>query len=274
MLKNIIFSGGGFKGWAYIGTIRALYELIDYREIEQVIGVSIGSLFGLCYVLHIEWEFLLDCIINLNFFDILDIDIDNLFIKESIICGLKFTELIKSIISAKIDPDITFIELYKYSKILFTVNALNISDSRLEYFNYINTPNIKVLDSLIASSALPPLFPPFKIQDKWYYDGGFCNNCPINLVDEQSSIAFDLSINEEFNSEFKLSDLLVSLVNIINKISYNKESTIIHKLLDSRFKNELFNYKQSRDDRFTIYMNGYINSKRILFDNYIALPSI
>ena len=45
MLKNIIFSGGGLKGWAYIGTLRALYELIDYHEIEQVIGVSVGSLY-------------------------------------------------------------------------------------------------------------------------------------------------------------------------------------------------------------------------------------
>ena len=51
MLKNIIFPGGGLKGWAYIGAIRALTELVEYSKIEQVIGTSIGSLFGLCYVL-------------------------------------------------------------------------------------------------------------------------------------------------------------------------------------------------------------------------------
>jgi hypothetical protein len=67
MLKNIIFPGGGLKGWAYIGTIRALTELVDYSKIEQVIGTSIGSLFGLCYVLQIEWSYLLDFIINLDF---------------------------------------------------------------------------------------------------------------------------------------------------------------------------------------------------------------
>jgi hypothetical protein len=35
MIKNIFFSGGGLKGWAYVGSIRALEEvkeLIDLRE--------------------------------------------------------------------------------------------------------------------------------------------------------------------------------------------------------------------------------------------------
>jgi len=41
MLKNIVFSGGGLKGLAYIGTIQALNELIKLKYIEQIIGVSI-----------------------------------------------------------------------------------------------------------------------------------------------------------------------------------------------------------------------------------------
>ena len=56
MIKNIIFSGGGLKGWAYIGTIQALYELVDFKNIEQIIGVSIGSVFGLFYLLNISYE--------------------------------------------------------------------------------------------------------------------------------------------------------------------------------------------------------------------------
>ena len=73
MIKNIIFSGGGLKGWAYIGTIQALDELdkiYSFRKnLEQVIGVSIGSLFALFYVLNIKWNYLLDTIIELNLKD-------------------------------------------------------------------------------------------------------------------------------------------------------------------------------------------------------------
>jgi len=273
VLKNIIFSGGGLKGWAYIGTIHALNELINISFIESISGVSIGSVFGLFYLLKIPYGILLETIMNLNFKDMIDIDIDNILVNQSILDGIKFACIIKEIMSLKIDPGITFIELYRYSSILFTVNALNINDSKVEYFNYINTPNIKVIDAIVASSSLPFLFPPYKINDKYYYDGGLCNNCPVNLVEELDSIAFDISLMEESNnSKFKLYDLLVSLTMMSNKLyRIDSKSEIIYQILDSRYKNETININQTKDDIFNIYMNGYINSKNIIYDNFIAL---
>ena len=273
MLKNIIFTGGGLKGWAYIGTIRALAELINRNDIEQVIGVSAGSMFGLYYILKIDWEDLLDISLNLDYSSMLDVDIDNILNNQSLLTGKKFMEHIKSTIINKIDPDITFRGLYKYSKILFTVSALNITDSKPEYFNYINTPDIKVLDAIQASSALPPLLPPFKIKNKWYYDGGFCNNCPVNLLDEQSTIAFSISpIPNEYNNKTQIFNLIMALTKMNNQYTHDTNSNIIYEILDLKFKDETLNMKQSRDDRFNLYMNGYINSRRVIFDNYIALP--
>jgi NTE family protein len=60
VLKNIIFSGGAFKGWAYIGAIRALNEKIDFKHIRQVVGVSIGSIFALFYLLQIDHNIILN----------------------------------------------------------------------------------------------------------------------------------------------------------------------------------------------------------------------
>ena len=92
--------------------------------------------------------------------------------------------IIREIISFKVNPDITFEQLRIHSKILFTVNALNIDDSKLEYFNYNLTPHVKVLDAVRASSNLPFIFPSFSINYKNYFDGGICNICPVDLVDE------------------------------------------------------------------------------------------
>ena len=58
MIKNIVFSGGGFKAWAYIGSLRVLEEYKTYLNIEQIVGVSAGGAFGLFYVLGIKWDFL------------------------------------------------------------------------------------------------------------------------------------------------------------------------------------------------------------------------
>lgn len=273
---NIIFSGGGFKGWAYIGTIRALHELISLKNIKTVTGVSIGSVFGLFYILNIPYEVILENMINLNFRDLIDIDIDNILVNQSILDGIKYRETIKEIMSIKIDTNVTFKELYYHTSILFTVNALNINNSEIEYFNHINTPTIKVIDAILASSSLPFIFPAYKINENYYYDGGLCNNCPVNFIDELNTIAFDISgsSSNKNNSKLKILDLLYTLINISNKAHTNENNTVIHQILDSRFTNETLNINQTRDDIFNIYMIGYRNSKNIIFDNYIALPPI
>ena len=43
MIKNLIFSGGGLKGWAYIGTLKALHEYnnyINYNSIEPFVVIK------------------------------------------------------------------------------------------------------------------------------------------------------------------------------------------------------------------------------------------
>ena len=272
MIKNIIFSGGGLRGWAYIGTIQALDELdknYSFRkDIEQVIGVSIGSLFGLFYVLDIKWDFLLDLIMGLNFKEIFDSDTNDIFSNQSIIAGIKFMNIIKEIISTKLDPDVTFNGLKVYTNVLFTVNALNINNSKLEYFNSILTPNIKVIDAVRASAGIPLLFPAYCINGNYYYDGGICNNCPIDTVDELGTMAFDIGyFPEQNNTSIKLFDLLNALINRCN----SKKNGVIFKILDSQFKLESLNLNQTKDDIFNIYMIGYINSKKHIYNNFFAI---
>uniref|UniRef100_A0A6C0AZZ7 PNPLA domain-containing protein n=1 Tax=viral metagenome TaxID=1070528 RepID=A0A6C0AZZ7_9ZZZZ len=275
MIKNIVFSGGGFKAWAYIGSLQAINEYkYLFNNVEQIIGVSAGAVFGLFYILDIKWQFLLDFFMGLNFKELFDIDIDNIFIQQSLLAGLKFTEIIREIMNYYIDPDVTFKQLWKFSKIKFTTSALNITDSQLEYFNYELTPDIKVIDAIRASCSLPIVLPPYLINGKYYYDGGICNNCPIDLVDEIESIAFDVAFYpENNNSSMKLVDLLNCMVTISNKSSKQKSGTDnVYSILDDSFNHESVNLNQSRDDIFNIYMNGYINSKNIMFKNHIALP--
>jgi predicted acylesterase/phospholipase RssA len=272
MIKNIIFSGGGFKGWAYIGTIKALEEYVDIKDIKTASGTSIGSIFCLFYVIGIKWEYLLDYIMTLDYKVLADIDIDSILVNHSILRGDKLKETIQEIMSTKVDPNLTFIELYKYSKILFSVTALNISICKIEYFNYLTTPDVKVIDAVLASSAVPMILPAYKIKDSYYYDGGICNNCPTNLVDELESIAFDIGFGKEAVSNINLLNLVNSIVHIINN-NVKKNKKIIFEILDVKFMYETANIKQTRDDIFNIFMNGYINSKNAIFNNFIALPS-
>jgi len=268
-IKNIIFSGGGFKCWAYIGTIRVLHEEILFKNINSVIGVSCGSIFGLFYILQFEYSFLLNYFLQLDIKKYIDIDIDSVITNQSLLEGKKFKNLIQECMSKKIHPDSTFKELFEKTNILFTTAAFNITETKIDYFNKDLTPYVKVIDALMASSALPVLFPAYTISyynegiviDKKYYDGGICNNCPCNLVNEEETIAFDLS-SHITKSKYNLYSLVLCITELLNN-KFNDKSKIMFNVLDSKYENETVNLNQSNDDIFNIYMNGYNNTKKI-----------
>jgi predicted acylesterase/phospholipase RssA len=274
MIKNIIFSGGAFKGWAYIGTLRALNEYIDFNQIENVAGTSIGSLFGFFYVLQIPWEKLLEKIMNISHMELLDVQIETIISKQCIIKGHKFKKYIQDLIKDYVDPEITFINFRKKSNIVFTATCLNINKGVVEYFNYENTPDVKIIDALIASCSVPLLFPIYQINNQYYCDGGLCNNFPTNLFDDLYSIGFDLFDENQLigNQKVTLLDVLNCVINMANK-NYKSDRMNCFNILDYTFDNQTYNLKQTKDDIFNIYMNGYANSKRVIFDNFIALKN-
>jgi predicted acylesterase/phospholipase RssA len=281
MLKNIIFPGGGLKGWAYIGAIRALTELVEYSVIEQVIGTSIGSLFGLCYVLQIEWSYLLDFIINLDFKEMIDIDIDSILVTQSLLEGKKYKQLLREVISTKIDPEITFSELKKVSKILFTINAYNITKRKEDYFNYLLTPDVKVIDAVMASCTLPLVFPAYNINNNYYYDSFLVNNCPYNIIEPLETMVFEISLIPDFFSDLNKSsnnNLYNLMHSLLSNVQVNKDinlgNYIITEIIQEKYNNYMTNINQTKDDIFNIYMYGYLKSKDKIFENFIALPPI
>ena len=114
----------------------------------------------------------------------------------------------------------------------------------------------------MASAALPILFPAYSINGKYYYDGGICNNCPCNLVDKTTSLAFNISSPYE-ETNYKIINLISSLTTLMNRL-FVEDKTIIHDILDKRYNNEMYNINQSRDTIFNIYFNGYKNTRKII----------
>ena len=99
-IKNLVLSGGNFKGISYIGVFKAIEELNISDNLVNILGVSSGALFGLPFMLglnssqieHILTAVSLEQLYNINIDSILDINtnygIDN---------GDKITNLLKII---------------------------------------------------------------------------------------------------------------------------------------------------------------------------------
>ena len=271
-IKNVVFSGGGLKGWCYIGVLRVLSEYGVRKKIKNVAGSSVGSFFALLFVLDIKYETILDKIIHTNQDKFLDVDLNNILNNQSIIQGAQVKNFIVELMEEKVDQDITFSELYEHTKINYITNSLCITNQKLQYFNKDETPNIKVIDAIMASCSIPLILPAICINNQYYYDGSLCDPCPTQLFEESGTVGFNLTAYNEVNdSGFKV----VDLINTLSKIIFDKSiksDTIMYHFKDICDNTDFLNFNQSKDRIFNLYKHSYNKIKESMYTDYLALP--
>ena len=62
----------------------------------------------------------------------------------------------------------------------FSLGAVHVTTGRLRYFD--NSLQRIRIEHILASSALPPAFPPVDVDGEWYWDGGLYSNTPLDVV--------------------------------------------------------------------------------------------
>ena len=279
-INHVSFSGGGVKGISYIGVIRTLQEYDTYSHIKSWTGVSIGSLFALIGCLNIPWKYLLDEAINLNYDGLVDINLNSFFISQGIIEGREIDNLIIKATKNKITPHTTFKDLYKITdgKILYIV-AYDIENEKTFIFSYDSTPNIKVLDAIKASCSLPIFLPPKQIENRIFYDGGLLETAVFNHLPCLGTVVWNLedpfcSKKSIFNS-LKILKVINSFRNIILK-KRDTSKYIIYNLQrpssSSEEDDQFLNFSITKDKIFDTFMKSYLNSKKYLYNDFIALP--
>lgn len=189
-ITHLILSGGGMRGVMFIGALRYLYIENLHRNITHIAGTSVGSIIGLAIALKFTIEELENVILKgKQNTKLCNIPYKNC-IKLITECGLTdvdiFSNYLKEYVKIKypdIDDNITFSYLAKRFGINFYVSATNIYTCKNKIFSLDTTPDVCVFKACSASMAIPMLFKPIKINEDYYYDGGFTNNFPINLFE-------------------------------------------------------------------------------------------
>lgn len=190
MYKNIIFSGGGVKGYLFLGVFKYLEENNLVKDIKSIAGASIGSLFALCFVLKYTYEDLYKIFTKIDLMENIDAfngDIFSKFLnKYGIESGENFVRISKIFIKYKTEnEDITLKELYEFSNIELKISATCVNDMDCIIFDHNSHPNIKVIDVLRMSVSIPFFFEPVLYNEKFYVDGGLTNNYPIEIYRDE-----------------------------------------------------------------------------------------
>jgi len=229
-ITNIVLCGGGPVGYVQFGIFKELIEnkYINYKDIENIYSVSIGTITGLILLLELELLDIENYIINRPLDKLLHIsnyDYLNMFYTK----GLYDINLIRKFIEPllktnNLSIDITLIELYNVTKKKFNIFATNLNKIELVNFNYITYPEYKLVDCIYMSCCFPGMFRPYFINNECYIDGGILSNCPYNECIKDTNMEYKntlIIINKRnLTIDYKQA---IKEYNILNNLKSNEE---------------------------------------------------
>lgn len=193
-MYGVALEGGGARGAYHIGALKALIE--NGYEFSSIVGTSIGSFNG-AVVAQGDFDKLYELwttsttaeLIYLEEKDLKKIvnkKVDKDLIKNVStyvkditsnkgIDTTKYKELVDSFVDE---------EKLRKSKVDFGLATLSLTDKKPVEL-YKEDIEEGMISSYILASSYLPVFKTERIQDKIYLDGGFYNNCPVNMLLEK-----------------------------------------------------------------------------------------
>lgn len=172
---GLALSGGGARGYAHIGVIRALEEFGIKPDI--VAGVSAGSIIGSFFCAGVPTDEMEICFEGEHFKDFAEINIP----RVSLFSTEGFHDFLHQILG-----NTTFDEL----EIPFRVIATDLDHGVSKIFS-----EGSVADAVWASSSIPVIFPPVVIDDIHYIDGGVLRNFPVQPIRNLCDFIIGVNVN-------------------------------------------------------------------------------
>lgn len=227
---GLVLSGGGARGAAHVGVLKILEE--NHIPIDMIAGTSFGAIIGGLYasgysaneleglLADIDWQETLTSQIPRNKRSFRrKLDDNGFLIKFNI--GVKGGEL--KLPSGLITPYNLRLTMRDLIKNVATVhNFDNLSIPFRAVATDIETGEAVVLGSgnldtaMIASMAVPALFPPVLLDDKLLVDGGVANNVPIDVA---RSMGADIVIVVDISTPLMKKDDITSFTSVINQLT-------------------------------------------------------
>ncbi len=246
---GLVMSGGGAKGWAYIGLLRVMHEV--GLEVDYVAGSSAGSIVGAMYALGYHPDTMISIIRKIDWDAIMTDKIDRKYIAyeekefgDSYILDLKIK---KKEFGLKAS-------MYEGQVINLMLDRVYSPAYKVHDFSKLQTPFLCIGTDLLngeqvlldkgylpmavrASMSIPAYFSPTYYDGKYLIDGGVINNYPVMPVKNKGIdyiIGADVQQGknvtiEELNSIPKILDHIIGYYRRdANKIGYANTDMYIH----------------------------------------------
>jgi len=184
---SLVLGSGGARGYAHIGVIEELLKH-DY-EIKSISGSSMGALIGALYACG-KLEVFKEWVLALDLLDVAKL-VDFSFTGTGIIQGDKIFQVIEEMIGDVMIEDLP---------IPFTAVATDLIKQKEVWIQ-----NGRLIDAIRASIAIPTVFTPKKIRERYLIDGGVLNPLPIApTVSDDTDMTIAVNLSAKVSKDYKL----------------------------------------------------------------------
>ena len=172
---GIVLSGGGARGIAHLGILKALEEFGLQPSI--ISGTSAGAIVGAFYAKGLGIDEIISIIKNGHFFNFSNLNI----VKQGLFSMKGFEDIYKTYFKNNSFEDL---------KIPLFIAATDILKGEINYFS-----EGELSTSLLASSCIPVLFQPVHYRGTHYVDGSVLNNFPIEPLLDKCHKIIGINVN-------------------------------------------------------------------------------
>lgn len=271
---RLVLSGGGVKVTALVGVLHGLHERGLLKNLKEVCGISAGAWLGLFLAARVPMDTLEKIVMDLDFSVIRNLNADAfLGFPETfgLDDGTKFVKFLESVcrVVLKLDPATTFEDFAAAGNIGFRCWATDLTGQCGREFSLKATPNVKIIDALRASMALPMYFTPVSdpITGHVLSDGGIMGNLGMyHLTKEELEVSLGLGFcidpaNVGNNKTPAADSLLGFMYSITCCLAADRTTRMLQEnkgriLLTPVDEYPSWNFEISREDRLMLIKKG------------------
>jgi NTE family protein len=192
MLRNLAIKGGGVRGVAFVGALRALDNAGMLNNLQRVAGTSAGSMLAAMIAAGYDVEAVDGLMSGMDFSKFQEnLHPLGVVTHYGIYSGNYILDFTKAFLEASpkgLSADCTFADLRNAGCKDLYVFATDLNAFSVAEFSADITPDVKVAEAVRASMSIPIYFkawqfPDHKPNDHIYVDGGVVFNYPLSFFD-------------------------------------------------------------------------------------------
>ena len=188
----LVLGGGGLKGFAHIGVLRALEERGIVPDVYA--GTSIGALIAAAYLGGTPVDELQSRAEALRKRDLFRINHLGMLLERMRSPSIYLEEPLRALCADALS-DVTFADLPKR----LLVNTVDLDHGARVVWGLPGLENVSVRDAVYASCALPGFFPPGRVGERTCIDGGVVDNLPVSVASQFADliVAVDVGSSDQ-----------------------------------------------------------------------------